>query len=622
MLRRGRGCVRPPLILRALILKRRLLNREVQTAENWAICFGQPRVKLKIRRLRGSSACSLPPPGCCSSLGNETSRLVPWSYSRTAGALRFPPIFGGAPAEVIAAAAEGASHPALKARLADLCWVLDRRKGKMAAAAVAAYVDIVRRADRGTLEFPFEKGDGALKHDARDLLRRALQIGRAVGWDKPEAIAAREAAIELRARAIQKKLPVPACWFSELDLDFGISDSALVGKDIEDLIAGLPAEADGHTIVELLRLTARAYHFAKRDEDKYRAQSAAAEQLALMAEQQPMAMMASSLLSDAISELHGIPGKKERRKELRHRLIDVQSRISEEMSPFSIPLDLEEMVRGIEGAMSDLGLRDKLFLFAVLDQSPDPTQLVDSASKSIREHPLASIFGASHHDSEGKVLHRTEGAGFGDGTDGNAIKNQIAQDEDIRRRITASGHIEAARHVIARDHFLSVDIFARILVHSPFVPNDLVRTFSHGFLRFFQGDFVSGLYILTPLLENSLRHVLKTYGHDVTIFDDATQTQEDRTISSLFDQMRGELDAVLGVAITTDIENVFLTKPGPHLRHALSHGLLRDGDPYGHNAIYACWLIFRLCLIPLFAHREQLHLPFDEPASQGAAMTA
>ena len=137
-----------------------------------------------------------------------------------------PSDFRGAPAEVIAAAAEGASHPALKARLADLCWVLDRRKGKMAAAAVAAYVDIVRRADRGTLEFPFEKGDGALKHDARDLLRRALQIGRAVGWDKPEAIAAREAAIELRARAIQKKLPVPACWFSELDLDFGISDSA------------------------------------------------------------------------------------------------------------------------------------------------------------------------------------------------------------------------------------------------------------------------------------------------------------------------------------------------------------------------------------------------------------
>lgn len=216
-------------------------------------------------------------------------------------------------------------------------------------------------------------------------------------------------------------------------------------------------------------------------------------------------------------------------------------------------------------------------------------------------------------------MHRTQGAGFGDGANDTAIQNHIARDERIRRQITASGRIEVARQVIACDHFLSDDIFTRILVHSPFVPNDLVRTFSHGFLRFFQGDFVSGLYILTPLLENSLRHLLKAHGHDVTIFDDATQTQQDRTISSLFEQMRDELDAVLSVAITTDIESVFLKKPGPYLRHALSHGLLRDGDPYGHDAIYGCWLIFRLCLIPLFPYREQLHLPFDEPAPETPA---
>src|SRR4051794_9364313 len=100
--------------------------------------------------------------------------------------------------------------------------------------------------------------------------------------------------------------------------------------------------------------------------------------------------------------------------------------------------------------------------------------------------------------------------------------------------------------------------------------------------------------------------------------------QEERTISSLFDQMRGELEAVFGKAITADIERVFLKKPGPYLRHAVSHGLLHDGDPYGHNAIYGCWLIFRLCLLPLFAVREQIQLPFDDPGPEtsGAAEPA
>ena len=81
-----------------------------------------------------------------------------------------------------------------------------------------------------------------------------------------------------------------------------------------------------------------------------------------------------------------------------------------------------------------------------------------------------------------------------------------------------------------------------ILQQSPFVPHELLGTFSRGFLRFFQGDFTSAAYILTPLLENSLRHVLRMNGHDVTTFDDASQTQQDRTISVLFEQMRDELD--------------------------------------------------------------------------------
>jgi hypothetical protein len=525
-----------------------------------------------------------------------------------------PADFCGLPEAVLAALAEAAKHPTLKARLADLCWVLDRKKGKLASAAVAAYVEIVKQADIDLLAFRLDEESGALKHEARNLLKRALQISRAIGWDKPEAVAARDMATILRARAIQTGNSAAASWFSDLDLEFGISDPAVVGHELERLIGGLPPNADGHNIVSLWRLCARAFHYAKADNDKHRAQSAAAEQFVLMADKQPMAALAATFLSDAITELHGVPDKKERRKELRHRLVDVQAGIIDELSSFSYPLEVEDIAKAIEQAFSRPGLRDKLFVFAMFDQSPDPEQLAEEASRSIREHPLSSIFGVSHHDSEGKVTHRTEGTGFGDGADEAAIASHIAQHERVRRQIVVGGKIDVARQTIARDHFLSEDTFERILAYSPFVPNDLVRTFARGFVRFFQGDFISALYTLTPLLENSLRHVLKSHGHDVTVFDDASQLQQDRTISSLFEQMRSELDTILGKAITTDIENVFLKKPGPHLRHALAHGLLNDGDPYGHDAIYACWLTFRLSLLPLFPYRSQLHLPFDDEA--------
>lgn len=515
--------------------------------------------------------------------------------------------------DLLAEMAARATNPVLRARLCDLCWHLDRKRGKLALAAVTSYVEIVQKTHTGELKHRFMEENGALHHESKDLLRRALLIGRAVGWDKAETLAARDLAKTLREQAFAKNEPVPIHWFSELDLHFGVSDPADVATRLDDVLAAPTKEGSGsHDRVELWRLAARAHHAAKSEDDKNRCLGEAAEALVADAEaQQHSAMLASHLLSAAIAQLHGIPGKKERRTALRHKLIDVQGRVPDEMSSFTQELDLREIAESVQTAVSGKSLLDKLFIFAALAKSPDPGKLASDARDAIRKHPLSSLFGTSHHDREGKVIHRTQGGGFGGGEDDDAIRQQVAQGEMIRRKLVAHGQVEAARHAILDHHFISDDVLGALLQYSPFVPADLVHTFARGYARFFQGDFVSALYILTPLLENSLRHILKAGGHDVTIFDDATQTQQDRTISSLFEQMRAELDGMLTPAIAGDIERVFLSKPGPYLRHALSHGLLHDGEPYGADAIYACWLIFRLCLLPLFPHLEQLRSMFN-----------
>jgi hypothetical protein len=542
--------------------------------------------------------------------------MVVWAEGRRSAA---PGDFRGEPVAVLAQMAACAKHPVLRARLADVCWLLNRKQPQLGRTAISAYVDIVKQVDSGALKFQFDNDRGALKYEARDLLRRALSIARAMGLDQAAASTPSAIVADFRARSFKNRLPIPALWFGHLDLDFDVSDPREVGQEVDSLIAGLPARTDGHTIVNLWRLASRAFHLAKCDSDQHRSQSEATEQLVRMAGQQPMAMLGASMLAEAIAELHGVPGKKERRKELRHRLVDVQAGIIDEMSPFRFPIDLEEITRQAQQHMHQRpSLRDKLFVFATLERSPDPAQLNDAAAKSIQEHPLASLFSATHHDSEGKVIHRSDGAGFGDGENGSAIQRQIAEGERIRR-LVACGKIEAARQVIATDHYLSDDAFVNLLIYSAFVPRDTVATYSRGFLRFFQGDFTSGLYILTPLLENSLRHALKSHGHDVTNFDDSRMTQQDRTISALFEQMRQELDSIFGPAITTDIDNVFLRKPGPYLRHSLAHGLLPDGASYGADAIYGCWLLFHLCMLPLFPIRTQLMLPFDDVTQEQAA---
>ena len=63
--------------------------------------------------------------------------------------------------------------------------------------------------------------------------------------------------------------------------------------------------------------------------------------------------------------------------------------------------------------------------------------------------------------------------------------------------------------------------------------------------------------------------------------------------------MRPELAEVLGEPIVYEIENLFLLKAGPGVRHAVAHGLFSTGHFFAEDANYACWFIYKLCFIPL-----------------------
>jgi hypothetical protein len=509
--------------------------------------------------------------------------------------------------DLIADMATRAANPVLKARLADLTWLLDRKRGRHALAAIASYVEIARGLTGGKLRRRYVDNDDARYHDAADLLRRALWIGRAAGaWDKPEGVDARTTAAALRERVVDELAAHSVHWLSELDLDQSISEPQKVAGGLETVLSALPTNTDVHFECALWRLAARAHHVAGAPVEKNRCLLAASERLIAHAEtMKASAIMEAHFLSAAITQLHGVAGVKERRTALRHRLIDVQAAISDEMPRFSHNMGLGDALERLGDAIARLDLFEQLFIFADIERSPEPETLATEAKSTIEQFPLSSLFAPVTLDRGGKVVHRGHAAGFGDSANAAAIEGRIAESESLRRSV-ATAKIDTARIEIAAQHFISDDLLIPLLQYSPFVPADLGLTFARGFARFFQGDFVSATYILTPLLEASLRHALKSCGYEASIFDDATETQEDRTISSLFEQMRPELERVFSPAIITDIDHVFLAKGGPHIRHAVAHGLLSDQDPYGSHAVYGCWLLFRLCLMPLFPHAAAL----------------
>jgi hypothetical protein len=80
--------------------------------------------------------------------------------------------------DVIAAMASNATNSVLRARLSDVSWILDRKREGLGAAAISAYLDILEKVDAGTLSFRFDEQHAPLCYEARDCLRRTLQIAR------------------------------------------------------------------------------------------------------------------------------------------------------------------------------------------------------------------------------------------------------------------------------------------------------------------------------------------------------------------------------------------------------------------------------------------------------------
>lgn len=69
--------------------------------------------------------------------------------------------------DLLADLAMRATNTVLRARLADVAWLLDRKRGKLGGIAITAYVDTIEAIEAGTLKFPHGDSAGALEHGAR-----------------------------------------------------------------------------------------------------------------------------------------------------------------------------------------------------------------------------------------------------------------------------------------------------------------------------------------------------------------------------------------------------------------------------------------------------------------------
>lgn len=309
----------------------------------------------------------------------------------------------------------------------------------------------------------------------------------------------------------------------------------------------------------------------------------------------------------AIAEFRQVGGSADRLAELRRELRRFQEEAVDATVDFGTKIDLTDEQDETIKIFGDLSLPEALLRFGLLVYSLDVNDLRATAEKDLKEDVLGKLLGRSYTDIEGKLKGETR-ARSEEKPDDEHLKEQYHRILDMHRHIIVYGFIEPARRTVMTKFPLDERIFRPIVRVSPFVPLGHEHIFSLGFARFWQGDFASAVHLLVPQIENSMRHVLLNGDDDASKLSPHL-LQEDRTLSGLLENMRPEVEKRFGPNLANDMEMLFTYRIGPALRHELAHGKLYDGACYSANAIYACWLIYHITILPVAEHWREWMAP-------------
>lgn len=509
-----------------------------------------------------------------------------------------PNDFVGEQNDAFAALLNYLTYPPLVARIADVVWTNDRKKGEAAHRAIEAYLASAVGLARGEFTPEFERL-GADTLAASQFLARAMQLSAYVTGKKKIDDRLKPAWEAVYDAAKAEKGYVPFLKLMELGAG-GFRTDLEFAKDAEELAAKAEPGTYAMAVHKVLKRAAHLYERVGDTEAMNRCLLAAVEQTLLMRNEVQQDSGAEAYwLDNAIRELEEIPGTDERRAAMEVELRGLQKRSLKGMGSFPIEIEVGETREKVIELFADKPLSQCLLMFPQLTNSPDPKELRKDALESREAAPLMSMMPTSYIDERGRPTKSVDGASTTEEPEDDWFWRAIEMPERIRRMEAVGGRIEPARQVMMARCHIREDHFAAIVGTSPFIAPSQRMIFALGFTRLFQGDYISAAHLLIAQIESGVRRVLLGSGHDAMKRRKGEGTFVDMSLSDIFYQMPEAMDAVFTPPLAHEINQLFAKRPGPALRHELAHGKLGDASCFSHDVVYACWLIWRLTCLPL-----------------------
>jgi hypothetical protein len=318
--------------------------------------------------------------------------------------------------------------------------------------------------------------------------------------------------------------------------------------------------------------------------------------------------------------LRRIPDTKERVDELHLLILKEQELSMSETTTHSFPTDISGMVKATLAMFKGKPKNEVLIGLAIFGAWPGKEELRMSAQEIAKESVWSQIVPTVFTTGKGKQIAEKPGGIFqNEDEQALSLKAQMMEQTKWHRGLMVDGGIKPALHVINSDHFVLREDLLFLVENNPFVPPGQEGILLRGLHAGITGDFLVATHLLIPQIENSIRYLLTNYaGEPRTSKLRHDLSQPERDLNELL--YHQEVEKVLGPDLVFTLR-ALLIEPGfgANLRNHLAHGLMSTDLYVDSDAIYAWWLVWRICCMPMLVQLQNEGIqPAAEPQDAGA----
>lgn len=481
------------------------------------------------------------------------------------------------------------SDPELRARFLDVLWI-QARSFPAAQGAVEAYIASALR-----LEDPKEWTS------CLERLERALRLS--VGLGKGGVDLRLRVLGEIQAMLERYRGTDPlylSLRLTQLLLEFKHGDARQFAEFAKAAAVAAVKAQDFWRAQEYYQLAAECHRSVGDADDEAAALRSSAESLvkeAELAQKQPGrgAMVAASILSDAVEAMRQAPGGRERATELHERLVVLQQESVTELKSVSTSIDTTDLLQRALTTVREKPINDAVYALCKMASSPSIVKLKQQVYEQARVAVLGSLITCEVVNSRGRVVALAPGLENGvDDLKHEGLRWRMFRQARLLRGLTMKAMLNPARAEILDAHGVDRIQLISLIKYSPWIPPNHTESVLRALVAGFHGDMLVAGHLVPPQLEAMVRYVVESRGGTTTMLEPGG-VQPERPLSVLLETP--EALQAFGADGVFELQDLLIDPLGTNLRNEVAHGLLDDSGLFGADVLYAWWLLLRYCVL-------------------------